>query len=122
MLPSHMGVQVPQGLRGIWSGVHVGNGLTESVGSCFLGLDATSSPAFSIQPLGDVLKVPSMVQGPLASAHPFLRLIPPFTTNNLGPQSPPAFLPMPMCLLCLSRLSPCPPKTLTQEACPRFWS
>lgn len=58
-----MGVQVPQGLRGIWGGVHVGNRLTEGIGSCFLGLDATSSPAFSIQPLGDVLEVPLVVGG-----------------------------------------------------------
>lgn len=78
MLPSHMGVQVPQGLRGIWSGVHVGNGLTEGVGSCFLGLDATSSPTFSIQPLGDVLKVPRYgtralsYSSPLSEAHPSL--------------------------------------------------
>lgn len=76
MLPSHMGVQVPQSLRGIWGGVHVSNRFTEGIGSCFLGLDATSSPAFSIQSLGDVLKIPSMVQRPLATAHPFLRLIP----------------------------------------------
>lgn len=81
MLPSHMGVQVPQGLRGIWGGVHEGMviQLTEGVGSCFLGLDATSSPAFSIQPFGDILEVPSVAQGPLVSyssplseAHPSL--------------------------------------------------
>lgn len=60
-----MGVQVPQGLRGIWGGVHEGMviQLTEGVGSCFLGLDATSSPAFSIQPLGDILEVPLVVGG-----------------------------------------------------------
>lgn len=81
-----MGVQVPQGLRGIWGGVHVGmvTQLTEGVGSCFLGLDATSSPAFSIQPLGDILKVPSVAQGPLATAHPFLSLIFPSLPTALG--------------------------------------
>lgn len=84
VLPSHVGVQVPQGLRGIWGGVHVGSRLTEGIGSCFLGLDATSSPAFPIQPLGDVLEVPSMVRGALETSHPFLRRVPPFTTNNQG--------------------------------------
>lgn len=122
MLPSHMGMQVPQGLRGVGGGVHVGNGLTEGIGSCFLGLDATSSPAFSIQPLGHVLEVPGVVQGPLDTAYLFLKLIPPFTTNNLGPQSSPVCLPLPMCLLCLSHPRPCPPRTVTQEACPCSWS
>lgn len=61
-----MGVQLPQGLRGVGGVFHAVNRLTEGVTSCFLGLDATSSPAFPVHPLGHVIEVPSVVQGLLA--------------------------------------------------------
>lgn len=117
MLPCNMGVQVPQGLRGVGGGIHAGNWLIEGVASCFLGLDAASSPAFSVQPLGDVLKVPNIVQGPLATTHLFLRPAPPFTTNHSWASK--LFSPL------ASAHTPEPLSTkdiLTQEPCSRSWS
>lgn len=115
MLPSHMRVQVPQGLCGVRGGVHAGNRFAEGVASCFLRLDATSSPAFSVQPLGDVLEVPKTVpvRMSLTTAHLFLRPVPPFTANDLGPRTSSVPSPLSMSLLCLSSLSLCPPRTLS---------
>lgn len=58
-LPSHVGVQALQALRGVGGGLHAGDWLVEGIASGLLRLDATSSPAFSVQTLGDILQVPS---------------------------------------------------------------
>lgn len=48
MLPSHMGVQVPQTLCGVRGGLHAGDRLVEDIASGLLGLDTTSGPAFTV--------------------------------------------------------------------------
>lgn len=62
-LPAHMGVQAPKALHAVGSGLHAGDWLVEGIASRLLRLDATSSPAFSVQTLGDILKVPAAKQG-----------------------------------------------------------
>ena len=62
-LPSHIGVLAPQALRGGGCGLHAGGRLVEGVASWLLGLDATSSPAFTVSTLGDVLEVPTAQEG-----------------------------------------------------------
>lgn len=114
-----MGVQVPQRLRGVGGGVHAGNWLVEGEASCFLGLDATSSPAFAVQPLGDVLEVPNVVRGSLTTAYLFLRPVSPFTANRSWASELSSSLtsahmsPLPVMPESLSTKD-----TLTQEACP----
>ena len=49
MLPSHVGVEVTQALRGVGGGHQAGDWLVEGMASRLLWLDGTSSPAtFSV--------------------------------------------------------------------------
>lgn len=103
-LPSHVGVQAPQALRGVGGGLHVGDWLVEGIASGLLRLDATSSPAFSVQTLGDILEVPEAWRvggGGLRAVSwppPLLRPLCPSWRGILapaehkGPQIPPASL------------------------------
>lgn len=109
MPPSHVGVQVPQALRGVGGGLHAGDRLVEGVASGLLGLDATSSPAFPVQTLGNVLEVPAAQEGLWRQAG-----LCPSPMGVLAPaehrltQVPPASWPLPTLASAAHSPSPCP--------------